>query len=128
MTRQLEATFEVKSWDEAPVDAMARRFTRASVTKTFHGDVEGSSLIEYLMAYADEEHAAFVGIERIDGTIQGRSGSLVLRHVGTFEEGAATATVTVVERTGTEELAGVSGEGDFLADPGGSLALDLSFG
>ncbi|RDH74343.1 DUF3224 family protein [Mycolicibacterium moriokaense] len=75
------------------------------------------------MAYAPDKTATYVGIERIKGTVGGKRGSLVLLHDGTFEGGAATATVRVV--SGTDELAGVSGDGKFRADPAGTLNLDL---
>jgi hypothetical protein len=48
----------------------------------------------------------------------------VLQHVGSFEDGAAKATLTVV--SGTGELEGAAGDGDFLADPAGSVSLRLS--
>jgi len=68
--------------------------------------------------------AGFVGFERITGTIGGRRGSLVLQHVGTFEDGAATATITIV--SGTDELEGATGSGTFLADPSGRITLDIN--
>ncbi len=59
------------------------------------------------MAYHPDKSAEFVGLERIKGTIDGRHGSLVLQHVGTFDDGAAKATLTVV--SGTDELKGATG-------------------
>jgi hypothetical protein len=46
-------------------------------------------------------------------------------HVGRFENGAATAELTVL--SGTEQLETASGRGDFTADPAGSVTLDLTF-
>jgi hypothetical protein len=79
------------------------------------------------MAYAEDGSATFVGIERVTGTIAGRNGSVVLQHVGSFEGGAARARLTVVRGSGTAGLASASGGGDFLADPKGSVSLDLAF-
>jgi len=46
------------------------------------------------------------------------TGSLVLQHVGTFDGGAATATLTVV--SGTDELKGRhGGRAKLVADPSG---------
>ena len=50
----LNATFEVTSWDEQPFDERAglAKLTRASVAKSYSGDVDGSSATEWLMAYS----------------------------------------------------------------------------
>ena len=57
------------------------------------------------------------------GTFGGKSGSLVLQHVGGYADGAATAELTVL--SGTGDLADAAGTGDFRADPAGSITLDL---
>jgi hypothetical protein len=129
MGTQVSATFEVKSWDENPFDERTGlpKVTRASVTKEYSGDIDGVSATEWLMAYAEDGSATFVGIERVTGSIAGRKGSVVLQHVGSFEDGAARATLTIVRGSGTDGLASAAGEGDFLADPKGSVNLDLTF-
>jgi hypothetical protein len=68
------------------------------------------------MAYHPDKSAAFVGLERVKGTVGGRRGSLVLQHVGIFADGAANASLTVV--SGTDELKGATGSGSLVADPG----------
>jgi Protein of unknown function (DUF3224) len=126
MTDTIKAEFEVASWDEQPFDEGTDlgKLTDALVTKTYTGDIDGTSTTKWLMAYAPDETATFVGIERIQGTIGGHSGSLVLQHVGEFKDGAAKATLTVL--SGTNELTTASGDGDFLSDPAGSISLRLS--
>lgn len=121
----LHATFDVSSWDEVAFDERggATKLTEATVTRGYSGDIEGSSVTKWLMAYAPDGTATFVGIERLVGSIGGRKGSLVLRHVGQFSDGAATATLTIV--VGAGELEPVTGAGSFRADPGGSVTLDL---
>lgn len=122
----IRATFDIDSWDEQPFDEGdgTAKLTKASVAKTYAGEVEGTSATEWVMAYAPDETATFVGIERITGTIGGREGTLVLQHVGTFADGAAKATLTVL--TGTGDLEGASGTGDLVADPNGKVTLDLA--
>ena len=109
------ATFRILAWDEKPYDEMEGRpkFTRASVKKTFAGDIEGESTVEYLMAHRLDGAATFVGLERIVGTVGGRSGSCVLQHTGTYENGTATAVCTLVTGAGTGDLTGLRGEGGF---------------
>src|SRR6201995_2209568 len=125
MTVNLQATFDVTSWDETPFDegTGVAKLTEALVEKTYAGDVEGTSTTKWLMAYAPDQTAEDVGLERIKGTIDGRHGSLVLQHVGQFADGAATATLTVV--SGTDQLKEASGTGDFRADPAGTVTLTL---
>lgn len=121
----LSATFEIKAWDEQPFDEAVgvTKLTQASVAKEYAGDIEGSSLTEWLMAYHPDKSAVFVGLERIKATIGGRRGSLVLQHVGTFTDGAAKATLSVV--SGTGELKGATGTGELVADPSGRITLTL---
>lgn len=125
MTSEIHATFEIKGWDEQPFDGGdgVAKLTKASVTKEYSGDVQGTSVTEWLMAYLPDESAMFVGMERLRGTIGGQKGSLVLQHVGTFEEGSAKATLTVV--SGTDGLEGTTGSGDLVADPGGRITLRI---
>ena len=126
MPEHISAAFEVSSWEETPFDEAVgvAKLTRASVAKTYTGDIDGTSITEWLMAYEPDKSATFVGIERVRGTIAGRHGSLVLQHVGTFENGAAIAKLVVV--SGTDELKGATGSGSFKADPAGSVRLDLT--
>ena len=125
MTSEISAPFEIKSWDEQPFDEAVgvAKLTKASVAKEYSGDIEGSSATEWLMAYNPDESAVFVGLERVRGTIDGRRGSLVLQHVGTFEDGAAKARLTVV--SGTDELKGATGIGELVADPAGRITLSV---
>ena len=118
---QIEATFDITGWDEKPiVEWEGGKLTRASVSVTYSGGLVGSSVVEYLMSYAPDGSVAYVGMERVDGT----AGGLVLRHIGTFVNGAATSELTVVGGSGDFE--GAAGTGRMVADPGGRLTLDLS--
>jgi hypothetical protein len=128
MSTPVQAQFEVTSWDEQPFDESTdgAKLTEATVAKTYSGDIEGTSTTKWLMAYAPDSSAVFVGIERIAGTVGGRAGTLVLQHVGRFTDGVATADLTIV--SGTEALESASGTGEFTADPAGSVQLDLTAG
>ena len=123
----LTATFDVEAWDETPFDegAEAAKLTQADVTKRYHGDIDATSETKWVMAYADADHATFVGVERITGSVGGRAGTLVLQHVGTFADGVATAELSVVEGAGSGDLAEASGRGDLVADPAGKVTLRL---
>ena len=117
MRTRATGTFEVKTWDEKPYDESGggAKLTRARVTKSFHGDIEGEGTLEYLMAYRGDGSASFVGLERVVGQVGGRSGSFVLQHGGTFEGGTAKVTWLVVPGCGTGDLRGLRGEGGFAS-------------
>jgi hypothetical protein len=127
MTHEIQTTFTVDDWNERPVleaDGTSK-VTQATVAKTYTGGVEGSSTTEWLMAYADDGTASFVGLERITGRVGEDDGSVVLRHVGSFVDGAAVAELEVVAGSGTGGLTGARGDGDFRADPAGAVTLRL---
>jgi hypothetical protein len=63
------------------------------------------------MMYRSDGSAAFVGLERVIGRIAGRTGSFVLQRTGVFEAGLAKESYSVIPGSGTEELAGLLGDG-----------------
>ena len=117
MTKHAKAQFEIKSWDEKPYNEVegTPKLTRASVTQAYSGDVEGEGKLEYLFVYGDDGSATFVGMERLSGTVDGRSGSFVLQGGGKFEEGAARCSWDVVPGSGTGDLANLNGKAAYVA-------------
>jgi hypothetical protein len=79
MKKTANARFAIKNWDEKPYSEGPDlpRLTRASVTKTFAGDIEGEGQVEYLMMYRGDGSATFVGLERVVGRIGGKTGTFV---------------------------------------------------
>ncbi len=131
MGARAAGTFEVKTWDEQPTLEIegGAKLTRASVTKAFQGDIEGQGTLEYLMMHRSDGTATFVGLERVDGRIGDRSGSFVLQHTGTYEGGTAKGTLVIVPGSGTGDLQGLRGKGDFVAEhtPPASITLEYDF-
>jgi hypothetical protein len=125
MSRHIEARFEIASWDETPFEGGddATKLTEALVSKRYEGDIKGTSTTKWLLAYAPDKSALFVGVEHITGTIGGKQGGVVLIHDGDYRDGVAAAELRVA--SGTEGLANVAGTGKFRADPAGSMTLDL---
>ena len=54
--------------------------------------------------------AVYVAIERVTGTLNGRSGTFVLVHRGTMSRGAQELDVTVVPDSGNHQLTGLAGK------------------
>jgi hypothetical protein len=113
MKKTASARFSIKSWDEKPYSEGQDlpKMTRASVDKTFTGDIDGEGHVEYVMVYRSDGTAAFVGLERITGRIGGRNGSFVLQRSGLFEDGQAKESYFVVSGSGTGDLRSLRGEG-----------------
>jgi len=113
MMTTANARFAIKSWDEKPYSEGSDqpKLTRASVKKTFTGDIEGEGHVEYTMVYRADGSAAFVGIERIVGRIGDKKGSFVLERIGVFEGGQAKESYSVIAGSGTGDLTGLQGNG-----------------
>ena len=113
MTSQPNVYFAMKTWDEKPYNELPGelKMTRTSVAYAYQGDIDGESNLDYLMVYRPDNSGSFVGLERIIGRVAGRAGSFVLQHSGTFDKTAVDSTFFVVPRSGTGELAGLSGDG-----------------
>ncbi len=130
MRKQAKATFGIKSWDEKPYEEIegAPKLNRAGVTKSYQGDIEGEGRLEYLMMYRTAGSASFIGLERVTGSVGGRSGSFVLQHSGVFEDGVATVKLSVVPGSGTGDLRGMTGEGGFNVGHQPPYVMTLDYG
>lgn len=116
MTHHAKAMFEVKTWDEkAYEESDGTKLTRARVTKTYSGDITGEASSESLMFYRPDGSATFTGFERVVATLGERQGSFVLEARGTYRDGTSTCDCTVVPGSGAGGLAGLSGEGRYVA-------------
>ncbi len=124
-----KGSFELASWDEETYEPMddGGKLTRASVTQTFTGAIEGDGAVQWLMAYRPDGTAHFVGLQRIRGTIDDRNGTFVLETIGDFDGKVATWTASVVPGTGSGDLEGLTGQGDFGAPQGPKASYELDY-
>ena len=92
---------------------------RMSIDKQFHGDLDGTSKGEMLTAMSSVKNSAgYVAVERVTGTLNGKSGSFALQHSGTMNRGAPSLTINVVPDSGTGQLEGLTG----------TMAIDIADG
>ena len=129
MSRTANARFAIQSWDEKPYSEGQGlpRLTRATVAKTFTGDIEGEGHVEYLMMYRSDGSATFLGMERIVGRLGGKAGTFVLQRSGVFEGGLAKESYSVIAGSGTGELGGLRGEGTSAVGHGNEHPFTLSY-
>jgi len=111
MERQAKGGFEVARTPQDALDAGdGVQVAHVRFDKRFHGPLEAASVVHMLAVGTDVPgSAAYVAIERIAGTLEGRSGSFLAQHNGTLDRGQPTLSVTVVPDSGTGELAGLRG-------------------
>ena len=84
---------------------------RMSLSKAFEGDLVATGEGSMLTAVTSTEGSAgYVAIERVVGTLRGRSGSFVLQHSGTMSGDEQSLAITIVPDSGTGELEGIAGE------------------
>ncbi|MFC7344367.1 DUF3224 domain-containing protein [Saccharopolyspora griseoalba] len=141
-----EATcrFNVTAWSEhlvADIDGEGvtagsayypnRGLTRAEVTYSYAGDVEGTGSLTYLIAYKADA-APVLGLERFEGSIGGHEGTCVFRRTGEQDQGSVTEHLEVVPGMGTGGLADLRGEARVLVaghgDDGYELVLAFDIG
>lgn len=113
-------TFDVQMTPQAPTPNVSDPTVgRLAIDKTFHGDLEATSKGEMLATSGNVEGSAgYVAIERVTGTLAGRTGTFALQHTGLMTRGLPQLTILVVPDSGTGDLATLSG----------TLTIDMSEG
>jgi hypothetical protein len=131
MTSHASGTFEVKlGLLEAYNKNEGAGLGRMSLDKQFHGDLDAVSKGEMLSAGMPEKGSAgYVALERVSGTLQGRSGSFALQHNGTMTSGVFQLSVTVVPGSGTDAFVDLAGTMKIIiADGKHSYEFDYELG
>lgn len=134
------ATFEIvtRTPAESPFaeDDRGVCYGRLILAKTFHGDVEATSTVEMIFTRTPDGAGGFAGagyvaLERISGSVHGRTGSFALLHLSTVTaNGQTSGSWPISPGSGTGQLAGISGEGriDIATDGSHTLTLDYEVG
>jgi hypothetical protein len=127
VTNHATGPFEVKlaPQDDQSGDPLLARMT---IDKQFHGDLEGGSKGQMLSAgTAVKGSAGYVALEKVTGTLQGRSGSFILQHSATMTRGTPQLSITVVPDSGTGQLAGIAGKMTINIAAGGKHSYDFEY-
>jgi Protein of unknown function (DUF3224) len=110
MATHASGSFEVQITPQAQDEADGSSLGRMSIDKQLHGDLEAIGKGEMLTAGTGTGSAVYVAIERITGTLHGRSGSFVLLHNGAMTRDSQQLTITVVPDSGAGQLVGLAGK------------------
>jgi len=113
-------SFDVKLTSQTAAPGIeAANLGRMTIDKQFHGDLVASSLGEMLAIRTKTQGSAgYVAIERVTGSLHGRTGSFVMQHSATMNRGVSSLAVTVVPDSGTDELTGLRGSMTIEIDHG----------
>ena len=111
MKQQAKGEFEVKRSAEPScdmgdgVEAGHFRFD-----KRFQGALDAVSVVHMLMVGTEVPGSAgYVAVERLSGTLRGRTGTFFMQHNGIMNRGVPSLSLAVVPDSATGELAGLSG-------------------
>lgn len=111
MNYQANGTFEVKLLPQKAEENVGDpTIGRMSLEKQFQGDLTATSKGQMLAAgTAVEGSAGYVALERVTGTLAGKSGTFALQHYGLMDRGVSHLTISVVPDSGTDQLSGLAG-------------------
>jgi hypothetical protein len=129
MTQHATGPFEVKL---VPLDPAFKTednsLGRMSIDKQFHGALEGTSKGEMLTAGTTTKGSAgYVAVERVSGTLNGRSGTFILQHTATMNRGVPQLSITVVPDSGTGQLTGITGSMNIIIAPDKKHSYDFTY-
>ncbi len=102
--------------------------SRMILDKTYLGDLEATARGQMLAAgTAIKGSAAYVAIEKVSGSLNGRAGTFILQHVGTMNRNVPQLTITVVPDSGTADLQGLSGKMTIMIAPDGNHSYEFEY-
>lgn len=113
-------TFDVKVEAQGESDkGDGSTLGRYSLDKQYHGDLEATAKGTMLTAGTEVEGSAgYVAMERVTGSLKGRSGSFVLQHSATMTRGEPQPSITVVPDSGSGQLVGLTGKMNIIIAAG----------
>jgi hypothetical protein len=128
MTHHATGTFEVKLVPLEPsFKTDDNSLVRFSIDKQFHGELEATSKGEMLATGGPAKGSGgYVAIESVSGTLNGRTGTFILQHNGTMQNGGFQMNVIVVPGSGTAQLSGLSGSMAIIIKDG-KHSYDLTY-
>ncbi|RYZ51997.1 MAG: DUF3224 domain-containing protein [Proteobacteria bacterium] len=109
--KEIQGPFKVKGIP-AEADSVLTEMgaMRMRFDKTFEGALNATSIVSMMGLMNPEKMAgAYVALEKVTGSIEGKSGSFCLYHCSSANAGVNVQSIQVVPESGTGELAGLKG-------------------
>ena len=131
MNGRATGTIEGKTWNFEPLAELdaGRKLIRMSASDLFHGDIEGEAKAEFVAMLGCDNSSEFVGMYLFSGNLVGREGTFLLRTVGGSDAtGLTQEEWQVIRGSGTGELQGLNGTGEFSYRSGGPSSIGLEYG
>ncbi len=108
--RHAKGPFDVATKPVEQDKAEGSTLGRFSLDKTYHGALEATGKGEMLTVGTDVPgSAAYVAVERVVGTLDGKTGSFALVHRGSMRGKDVNMSVDIVPDSGAGALKGVTG-------------------
>ena len=126
---KVRGPFEVKMTPQPADEREAAAFLgRFNLDKQFHGALEAKSVGQMIAARGGKpESAGYTALERVTGTLDGRTGSFILQHSGHSSPAGQSLTVNVVADSGTEQLTGLGGTMAIVIEAGGKHFYEFDY-
>ena len=110
VTQHAAGTFDVKVTPQKDEGVGHATIGRMGIDKQYHGDPVGTGLGQMLAGMGEvKDSGAYVAIERVTGTVHGKTGSFAVHHLGVMDRGAQRLVITVIPDSGTGDFAGITG-------------------
>ncbi|PID50182.1 MAG: hypothetical protein CR991_02895 [Proteobacteria bacterium] len=110
---KINGTFEVNlhALDTFHTGHSSVELKRMSINKTYQGALQATSQGEMLSVITPvEDSAAYVAVEEVQGTLEGKQGSFVLQHFGSMNRDDIRLILEVVPDSATGDLVGLRGK------------------
>ncbi len=108
--------FEVELTPQADERAPAGRMT---IDKKYRGGLSGTGLGQMISKRTEKGAAAYCAIEEVTGSVDGREGSFTLVHHGHMSANGQSLDISILEGSGSGELASITGSMTITQGPDG---------
>ncbi len=125
----VKGPFEVSMKAEPPYDTRdGITLARMSFDKKFSGALTATSHVQMTAVRTPiNDSGAYVAIERLEGALEGKSGSFVMQHNGIMKRGQQSLDLTVVPDSATGALQGLTGSMKIDIREGGAHFYDFTY-
>ncbi|KAF1009379.1 MAG: hypothetical protein GAK28_00016 [Luteibacter sp.] len=129
MTLTAYGVFDVKILPAGTAEGAVDHLGTLALDKHYHGDLDAAAKGHMLTAVSAsvKGSAAYVAVERVDGTLHGRKGAFSLVHRGIMSGNSRELHVSIVPDSGEGGLQGIAGTLQIVIDADGTHRYELDY-